>query len=47
MPALKQLIEELTKLRVDPDEVRLSGVLRDSFIEEDEDTIEENTETED
>ena len=40
MPTLKHLFEELQKLAVDPDEVRLPGKLYDDLVEQAEDTIE-------
>ena len=40
MPTLKHLFEELKKLAVDPDEVRLPGQLYDDLVEQAEDTIE-------
>ena len=47
MPTLKHLLEELKKLTVDPDEIRLPGKLYDDFIEQAEDTIDENEEEQD
>jgi len=46
MPTLKHLFEELEKLAVDPDEIRVPGKLYDDFIGQAEDTI-ENPEDED
>ena len=46
MPTLKHLIEELQKLAVEPDEVRVPGKLYDDLVEQAEDTIEENPEEE-
>jgi hypothetical protein len=40
MPALKHLFEELQKLAVDPDEIRVPGKLYDDLVEQAEDTIE-------
>ena len=40
MPTLKHLFEELQKLAVDPNEVRLPGKLYDDLVEQAEDTIE-------
>ena len=40
MPTLKHLIEELQKLAVDPDEIRVPGKLYDDLVEQAEDTIE-------
>ncbi len=44
MPTLKHLIEELRRLRVDPDDIRVPGRLYDDFVEQAEDIIEENPE---
>jgi len=44
MPTLKQLVEELKKLDIDPDEVRLPGELYDNLVEQAEDSMEENPE---
>ena len=44
MPTLKHLIDELKKLDVSPDEVRLPGTLYDDLVEQAEDNIEENPE---
>jgi len=44
MPTLKQLVEELKKLDIDPDEVRLPGELYDNLVEQAEDSTEENPE---
>jgi hypothetical protein len=41
MPTLKHLIEELKKLAVDPDEVRLPGTLYDDLVEQAEDIEDE------
>jgi hypothetical protein len=46
MPTLKQLVEELKKLDIDPDEVRLPGELYDNLVEQAEDSTEENPEEE-
>ena len=46
MPTLKHLLEELHKLAVNPDEIRVPGKLYDDFVEQAEETIEENTEEE-
>ena len=40
MPTLKHLFEELQKLAVDPDEIRVPGKLYDDLVEQAEDTIE-------
>jgi hypothetical protein len=34
MPTLKHLIDELKKLSVDPDKVRLPGILYDDLVEQ-------------
>lgn len=48
MPTLKHLLEELRKISVDPDEVRIPGQLYDDLLDEAEDIAEENpTEEED
>ena len=44
MPTLKHLLEELKKLEVDPEEVRMPGRLYDDLVEQAEDTIEEDEE---
>jgi hypothetical protein len=41
MPTLKHLIDELKKLDVSPDEVRLSGTLYDDLVEQAEDIEDE------
>jgi len=46
MPTLRHLIEELKKLAVDPDDIRVPGQLYDDLIEQAEDTGEENPEEE-
>ena len=46
MPTLKHLLEELQKMAVDPDEVRMPGTLYDDLIEQAEDNVEEDTEKE-
>ena len=46
MPTLRHLLEELQKLAVDPDEIRVPGQLYDEFVEQAEDTIERNPEEE-
>lgn len=46
MPTLRHLLEELKKLAVDPDDIRVPGQLYDEFIKQAEDTIEENLEEE-
>ena len=40
MPTLRHLFEELQKLAVDPDEIRVPGKLYDDLVEQAEDTIE-------
>jgi hypothetical protein len=48
MPTLKHLLEELRKIKVEPDEVRIPGQLYDDLVDEAEDIAEENpTEEED
>ena len=42
MPTLKHLLEELRKIDVDPDEVRIPGQLFDDLVDEAEDIAEEN-----
>jgi hypothetical protein len=42
MPTIKHLIDELRKLSVDPDEVRIPGQLYDDLIDDAEDIAEEN-----
>ena len=37
MPTLKHLLEELKKIRVDPDEVRIPGQLYDNIVADAED----------
>ncbi len=37
MPSLKQLLDELRKIDVDPDDVRLPGQLYDDIFEQAED----------
>ena len=44
MPTLKHLIEELSKLDIDPDKVRLPGTLYDDLVEQAEDTAEDEEE---
>lgn len=41
MPTLKHLIEELKKIKVDPDEVRVPGQLYDDLVEQAEDVLDE------
>lgn len=41
MPSVKQLVDELKKLDIDPDEVRLPGSLYDDLVEQAEDTADE------
>ena len=45
MPTLRHLLDELRKLAVDPDDVRLPGQLYDDLVEQAED-VEENPEEE-
>lgn len=42
MPTLKHLIEELRKLSVDPDELRIPGQLYDDLVEQGEDIADED-----
>ena len=44
MPTLKHLLDEIRKIDVDPDDVRLPGQLYDDLVEQAEDTAEENSE---
>lgn len=46
MPTLKQLLEELRKLRVEPDEIRIPGVLYDDIVAEAEEDDEQNPDEE-
>lgn len=41
MPSLKHLLNELRRLAVDPDDIRLPGQLYDDLVEQAEDIIEE------
>lgn len=43
MPTLKHLLEELRKISVDSDEVRIPGQLCDDLLDEAEDLAEENS----
>jgi hypothetical protein len=45
MPTLRHLLEELRKLSVDPDEVRLPGQLYDDLLDQGEDIAEEDDDT--
>ena len=45
MPTLKHLLDELHKINVDPDDIRVPAQLYDDFVEQAED-IEENPEDE-
>lgn len=40
MPSLRHLLDELRRIDVDPDKVRLPGQLYDELVEQAEDTIE-------
>ncbi len=40
MPNLKHLLDELRSLRVNPDEVKLPGMLYDDLVDQAEDVIE-------
>ena len=44
MPTLKHLLEELKKLAVDPDKVRMPGTLYDELVEQAEEANEEKEE---
>ena len=41
MPTLKHLLEELRKIDVDPDEIRIPGQLFDDLLDQGEDIAEE------
>jgi len=41
MPTLKQLVDELKKINIDPDEVRLPGTLYDDLVDQAENDIED------
>lgn len=43
MPTLKHLLDELHKVNVAPDDLRLPGQLYDSLMEQAEDTAEETS----
>jgi hypothetical protein len=47
VPTLKHLIEELRKLDVNPDEVRIPSQLYDDLVDDAEDIAEENPTDED
>lgn len=47
MPTLKHLLEELRRIRVDPDEVRIPGQLYEDLVDDAEDIPEENPTEED
>ena len=42
MPTLKHLIDELRRLSVDPDEVRIPGQLYDDLVDQGEDIADED-----
>jgi hypothetical protein len=44
MPTLKHLLEELKKLAVDPDDVRMPGTLYDELVEQAEEASDEEDE---
>ena len=46
MPTLKHLLEELEKMTVDPDEIRVPGTLYDDLVAQAEDTVENPDEEE-
>jgi hypothetical protein len=43
MPTLKHLLDELRRIKVDPDEVRIPGQLYDDLVDDAEDIAEENS----
>lgn len=47
MPSLKRLLEELKRLRVDPDDVRVSGRVYDCLVEQGEELVEGDLDEED
>ena len=42
MPTLKHLIDELRRISVDPDEVRIPGQLYDDLVDQGEDIADED-----
>ena len=46
MPTLKHLLEELNKMTVDPDDIRVPGVLYDDLVSQAEDVVENPDEEE-
>lgn len=44
MPTLRHLLEELRRIKVDPDEVRIPGRLYDDLVDDAEDLAEEDPE---
>ncbi len=42
MPTLKHLLDELSSLDTDPDEIQIPGVLYDNFLSQVEEIVEEN-----
>ena len=46
MPTLKHLLEELDKMTVDPDEIRVPGTLYDDLVAQAEDVVENPDEKE-
>lgn len=44
MPTLKHLLEELRKLRVDPDDIRVPAQLYEDLLEQAEEAAEEDEE---
>ena len=46
MPTLRHLIEELKRLMVDPDDVRIPGTLYDEIVADAEESDEEGAEDE-
>ena len=41
MPTLQHLLDELRKLRINPDEIRIKGKLYDELIQDADDVIED------
>jgi len=47
VPTLKHLLEELRRIRVDPDEIRIPGQLYDDLVDDAEGIAENPTEEDD
>ena len=47
MPSLKSLLEELKRLRVDPNDVRVSGKVYDRLMQQGEELVEGDLDEED